>query len=499
MTLTQPFLLFLLFVASASSDRNTGCFRASVIDHVTIGSDELVDATDPLKNVHKNLRAYGAAAAEAAADGADIIVFPELGLFTSQSSTDKNLTLRQIIRGFSDDIPDPQKELVNPCTRVCDQVILGSLSCIAKENGIYLVAQVSDVKPCTSSDSGCRGDGFKLFNTQVAFDRQGNLVARYHKYHLYGEFQNEVPDEQELVYFDTDFGARIGMYICFDRLFHDPIVSLAEKHNVTTMALSTWWFDEYPFLMSHQIDESWAKGLGVNIITSNIKLPSIGSTGSGIFPPGKRHSAYTHAPSTHPNSRHSIQVIANAPIDPKSNAKCDPSARVIEHNSLPEVKGGHYKAFYRDLGEVVTKPIVEPEAKGEQVCDGGFCCTLDYKIKGKTVTNMLMGAKNRMRIGYLESHYQTYEQACFVLAYDSDAGKYLNQSSIVFQELRMSGDFESKYQYASGLGNNFVLVKPQDLEASPDSLIVRHDEPLIYAGIYSRVYDRDPPYNRSDF
>lgn len=52
-----------------------------------------------------------------------------------------------------------------------------------RENKIYLVANMGDIKPCNTTDdvSGipCPPDGHFQYNTDVVFDPTGRLIARY--------------------------------------------------------------------------------------------------------------------------------------------------------------------------------------------------------------------------------------------------------------------------------------------------------------------------------
>ncbi len=80
-------------------------------------------------------------------------------------------------------------------------------------------------------------DGERLFNTSVLFDREGNLVARYRKMHL---FDADPPGGQpsresfiytagdEVVTADTEFG-RAGMSICYDVRFPELYRALAAR------------------------------------------------------------------------------------------------------------------------------------------------------------------------------------------------------------------------------------------------------------------------------
>jgi pantetheine hydrolase len=69
-------------------------------------------------------------------------------------------------------------------TRFGSTPVQERLSCLAKNNSIYVVANMGDKKPCNTSDSHCPPDGRFQYNTDVVFDSQGKLVARYHKVQL---------------------------------------------------------------------------------------------------------------------------------------------------------------------------------------------------------------------------------------------------------------------------------------------------------------------------
>ena len=65
-------------------------------------------------------------------------------------------------------------------------------------------------------DDGCNED-FCYFNTALAFDRKGQIIAKYNKYNLYGAEIKVLskPLNPQVVRFETDFGATIGLLICF--------------------------------------------------------------------------------------------------------------------------------------------------------------------------------------------------------------------------------------------------------------------------------------------
>ncbi len=44
---------------------------------------------------------------------------------------------------------------------------------------MYLVVNVVDKQPCAAGDAKCPQKGFYRYNTNVAFDRNGKIVAKY--------------------------------------------------------------------------------------------------------------------------------------------------------------------------------------------------------------------------------------------------------------------------------------------------------------------------------
>ena len=62
------------------------------------------------------------------------------------------------------------------------------------------------------------------------------------------------PDSPDISYFDTDFGARIGLMICFDIMFGYPVAGLI-NNDVDAVAFPTAWYDEVPFLTGKTFKE----------------------------------------------------------------------------------------------------------------------------------------------------------------------------------------------------------------------------------------------------
>lgn len=75
-------------------------------------------------------------------------------------------------------------------------------------------------------------------------------IFRYRKINLFIEPETDVA-QPELVTFDTDFGVRFGMFICFDVLFHEPAISVLERKQVKNIVYSSCWFSELPHLTGY--------------------------------------------------------------------------------------------------------------------------------------------------------------------------------------------------------------------------------------------------------
>ena len=102
-----------------------------------------------------------------------------------------------------------------------------ALSCMAKEEGIYLAAgSVPEV-----DEEG------KVYNTAYVFDRQGRQIAKHRKMHLFdinvtgGQYFKEsdtLTAGDAITVFDTEFG-RMGICICFDIRFPELSRLMAQE------------------------------------------------------------------------------------------------------------------------------------------------------------------------------------------------------------------------------------------------------------------------------
>lgn len=180
--------------------------------------------------VTKNLQDAAQGIAQAAAQGAQIVVLPEYFCIMGRSDIDKV----KVAEPYAGDTPDASTPIQ---THLQQQ---------ARTHGIYLIAGTIPLK------SPIEG---KVYNTTLIYAPDGTIVARYDKIHLFG-FQNgtESYDEsltilagetaQAPVVWDSPWG-RIGLSICYDirfpelyRAAHDVLawVNVAAFTNTTGQA-----------------------------------------------------------------------------------------------------------------------------------------------------------------------------------------------------------------------------------------------------------------------
>jgi predicted amidohydrolase len=132
---------------------------------------------------------------EAAHEGADVVLFPELVLSAGYYLGERYHSVAETVPGTT------TKYIAKK----------------ASDCGVYLIAGMAE-----KSNEGT------LFDSAVAIDRQGELVGTYRKTHIYTPTESIFTPGSELPVFQTDFG-KIGILICYDLEFPEPARVLALK------------------------------------------------------------------------------------------------------------------------------------------------------------------------------------------------------------------------------------------------------------------------------
>ncbi|XP_031634766.1 vanin-like protein 1 isoform X2 [Contarinia nasturtii] len=198
----------------------------------------------------------------------DIMVLPE-GLLNRRYNT--TILLPNTEKSYCD---DPNIHFV-----------LRNISCAARKVRKYVVINLNVRVNCSHDDqSFCayQDDSTNLYNMAIAFDRNGDMVARYRKYHLFGETGVQQTEKPDRITFKTDFNVTFGVCICFDLFFDEPTLDLVQQ-GIKHFVYPTKWYSEIPYLSAVQYQQSWAYANNVNLLAANINLPDIKCSGSGIF------------------------------------------------------------------------------------------------------------------------------------------------------------------------------------------------------------------------
>eukprot|EP00011_Vannellida_sp_DIVA3-517-6-12_P010529 CAMPEP_0114621340 /NCGR_PEP_ID=MMETSP0168-20121206/9180_1 /TAXON_ID=95228 ORGANISM="Vannella sp., Strain DIVA3 517/6/12" /NCGR_SAMPLE_ID=MMETSP0168 /ASSEMBLY_ACC=CAM_ASM_000044 /LENGTH=650 /DNA_ID=CAMNT_0001832539 /DNA_START=128 /DNA_END=2077 /DNA_ORIENTATION=- len=333
--------VLLLCIAAVAEATAEDSYRAAVVEHAPISVPGLVSREEAVGVMFDNLDVYEGHVEAAVADGAQIIVFNEDGLYGDDKCT------RDEILPYLEYIPDPSKAS-GPIV-LCDaeyeeaewwapeessetiseresesesesspsslppvsyrrlaelerrwlgagsgnssfvrQPVLRRVSCMAKTYSIVIVLDMGDLQPCAPGDTSCPSDGRYQYNTQVAFDETGALLGKYHKTHLYYEPQFNSGMPTVPVTFTTSFDVTFAMMICFDMMFAHPTLDYITSHDppITDMVYSTWWVNTPPDFSATQIQQAYSRAMGLNVLASGNGLSWIYS-GSGIYSEGR--------------------------------------------------------------------------------------------------------------------------------------------------------------------------------------------------------------------
>lgn len=413
-------------------------------------------------------------------------MFPEYGL-TGFGYT------RESFKPFLEDIPDPEKVTWNPCQDPKADIttpIMYRLSCLAKTYNMYLVVNMGDIKPCNKgTDQHCPTDGRYQYNTNVVFDDEGKLVARYHKQH---PFLNEMkvvdrPLEPEYITFETPFG-KFGTFICFDALFHDPAVPLVTQHNIDHVVFPTAWFDVLPLFAAIGFHGSWARGMRVNFLGANTHVPFLLNTGSGIYSPA---GAKKYFRSLSANGSLSIASISKTPksVPAKISAVKTENKQPVSANE---------DSFYSDLfGDLfLFKELSKPEGTLD-ICynDSDICCSLTYKMAEKRADEMYaLGVFD----GLHTREGQYYLRICTLikcLGLSRDTcGQRTYNASTIFESFTLRGQLSTPYVYPQVVADGVSLLPGEWDHSMPVTHMQSKQQltkGLLTAALFGRVYDLD--------
>lgn len=356
------------------------------------------------------------------------------------------------------------------------------LSCLARNNSLYLVANYGDAQPCTPTDPNCPENGQYQYNTNVVYNRKGRLIARYHKMHLYHEAQYQEPAVPERIYFDTEFG-RFGTFICFDILFYDPAIPLVERLNITDVVFPTAWMDALPFFSGIGYHSAFAPAYNVNVLSANVHRTEFSMQGSGIYTPDGAIKYYYNR-----NSDEGRLLVGDVPIR-KSPYKFRNISFEFGTSELQYLKKYEFRAPVRkNWFNFVT---LCPGSDNITVCQKGLCCFLSYE-RELDVGNYAFGAFNGR---YKNVSYNL--QMCILLKCASDnkqdCGKKTFHATEYFKYFNMKGNFSTPYvtpQIITSDNGSLELPPLSSMKYDSNGMSGEaQDTPLLHATLVGRIYD----------
>uniref|UniRef100_A0A0P5E0J0 Putative Argonaute-2 n=1 Tax=Daphnia magna TaxID=35525 RepID=A0A0P5E0J0_9CRUS len=474
-------------------------YKAAVIEYSPTGS---VFSQTPTEVLGQNLNNYNQLIAEAASLGADIIVFPEYGLTTLSLSSLSRLAARPFLQQFpSINTSVPQLSCDGNKTVPDNEIVFTGLSCYARRNAIYVVANVGEIVMCpsgqnTTENGVCPEDGAFQYSSNVVFDRNGVLIARYRKTHLFLEPLFQSPIITDLTVFPTDFGVNFGLMTCFDIMFYEPALSLYYQQGIRNFIFPTAWVDELPFLTAIQKQEAWARFLGATLLASNYHLPANGQIGSGIYDAAGAIS-YISSPDS------GTRIIAAQVGNKEDSPRGEVCPKEILQNSTARWMEPH-GMLYEDLTNYSSMELTAGVAQTAFLCHDDLCCQLNYSIS--CPSNEICDQYRLFTYSGFRTLgggvYTVNIQLCGVVACTDQNVKSCAKPDVInlaqIDALDLSGNFSSARQvYPTSITKDLQLLPAGSLDLNfygDGAIGLITSLPLSEAlaiGLYGRAYSKD--------
>eukprot|EP00051_Salpingoeca_urceolata_P000876 m.36877 g.36877 ORF g.36877 m.36877 type:complete len:513 (+) comp11056_c0_seq3:81-1619(+) len=467
----------------------TSPYKAAVIEYDPEYEYDKVVTVDYAKRLmQRNLERIGELVVKAATDGAQVVVLPEDGLYGFLNCK------REEIRPYLFGIPSPGEAAAgDPCSNVTAPTLLSNLSCLAKKNSIVLVADVGELVPCdTRTDSECPEDNAYQYNTALAFNETGAVIAKYRKFHLFYEKQfNQA--EMIPVSFTTSFGVKFGLMVCFDVMFSHPLLDLIEGQGITDLVLSSWWVNTPPSFSATQWYQAISRRFNITVLAAGgLQRPAWKFSGSGIFSRGAPLASFyntgtaTSAHLLYSGSASYEQQVGGiaAPHHAGDLLRADPTS--CKDGPSPPLECPEGSTNFHSF-------VAAPGSQGTltSTC-GEFSCTAYYSVSSEAARGPPVAYALFVFAGWYQGFYQ--EQNCmFYKCYAyNDCLTETMETDTVFEHVRLEGNYDDAYDM-------FVLAAGHDGDVLPkgavalegkSSYIANHDSPLLNLALLGLKYNR---------
>lgn len=461
--------------------------KVAVYEHAVISPkepDKIIARDKAFEWMSKNLAIFREQARLAAQQNAKMIVFPEYGITGFDHSRDS-------IVSFLESVPDKDANW-NPCDdpiRFPDTDVLHELSCISKTFSIYIVANMGDIEMCKKNHKNCPKDGRMQFNTNVVFDNNGKLIARYRKVNLYEEqFIFNTPSEVAFVYFQTPFG-KFGTIVCFDLLHSQPTQQLLERHKIKNLIVTSAWNVMLPFIISLQMYSGLAKRNNINVIAANIKNEKYHYAGSGIF-------GYNVSVMTDSNFSKIEGKLLVAEIETEGTEKFQVSNTlpITEVTRVGQPQTQSYHGKY-DFGMNMSFSVLSNVSQFAFSCFQNVCCALEYQFKQQDHNEVFVLTASQFYMekpGFLHMQFCAIHK-CATLKLDS-CGKSVYKANTTFTSIKLQAFLNTNLLFpfvsTSPHENLTYDMEMENYQFDRDRAILQSDtleNPLLAAVIFNSL------------
>eukprot|EP01100_Stratorugosa_tubuloviscum_P014809 TRINITY_DN810_c0_g6_i1.p1 TRINITY_DN810_c0_g6~~TRINITY_DN810_c0_g6_i1.p1 ORF type:complete len:503 (+),score=185.92 TRINITY_DN810_c0_g6_i1:42-1550(+) len=400
-----------------------------------------------------------------------IIVFPEYGL-TGSYFTDRNSVFP-----YLQIVPDPKQSTIIPCEDPILQFtspILSQASCIAKKYNIIIVLVLGEIEFCTKCKQNCPEDNRFQFNTQIAFSETGQLIARYRKSHLYYEASYfDQPEQIVPTYFDSSFGVRFGMFICFDMMFVEPQLTLINKYGITDIVWSSWWVNTPPLITGLQVEQAHTIFFkNTNLLSSGIGL-SWYNSGSGIYGSNGKVYDFFYNPTTSPKTKLMIAQIKKI-----MNSELIDNYEIMPIKNILHVELDKNKKEQQEFS--ISTFIANPGAIGTLTANTTLVnCSVDYVVSENYNNNNTGEMFGLISFSGIYNNLFPSQYCAFMICNIESCSTTIMNSKTHFDSWNLNAQFT----------NNITIIYP--MVATDETLIVSSESFQVndqYTNIKSSEY-----------
>lgn len=492
--------LFVQLFSSVVTQETT--YKAAVIEYAP--KDEFLSTK---QNFMENVQEYIRYIQQAAFQDVQILVFPEMGLTG-------NVANWRELEDISTEVPNPELN-ISPCSHLESNrysQFLVDLSCVIGRQRIYTVINLIESRLDNHSKN-------KFYhNTNVVFDRNGAIIARYRKINLLNEPYFAAGTENEISTFATDFGVTFGMFVSDDILHKTPGKDVLSNAAVTDIVYSSSWKSELPFWQANSLQHGYAKSNKVNLLAAGRNDPSVGNGGSGIYLANGR-IAETYI-SGERKSKIIIQHVPKIEIRTEQFTSCQGSTGSTAQTyhlgigqHLPDVTLFHTKQA--DLTNYTFRSInLHNKTISEKICSGEstFCCDFHIVVnKHSTVfQNYIYKLVAFYGVTRISSTETVGERICGLVAcldesnHSCGGRNMLSPTGVSFETISIKGTFNQKHSHYQPSTLKFDLTPATDYmycteqinrnEIEVNMITTQSHDSLLTFGILGRVFINDNTY-----